>query len=93
LIANGAFSNGDRELFKPIIENLLRSDPFMVLADYRSYIDSQEEVGCMWRDSERWTRASILTVARIGRFSSDRSIHEYCRDIWQVQPVTISESA
>jgi starch phosphorylase len=92
-IANGAFSNGDRELFKPIIENLLRSDPFMVLADYRSYIDSQEEVGCMWRDSERWTRASILTVARIGRFSSDRSIHEYCRDIWQVQPVTISESA
>jgi starch phosphorylase len=89
-IANGAFSNGDRELFKPIIENLLRSDPFMVLADYRSYIDSQEEVGCMWRDSERWTRASILTVARIGRFSSDRSIHEYCRDIWQVQPVTIS---
>jgi starch phosphorylase len=89
-IANGAFSNGDRELFKPIIENLLRSDPFMVLADYRSYIDSQEEVGRMWRDSERWTRASILTVARIGRFSSDRSIHEYCRDIWQVQPVTIS---
>src|SRR5262249_27178812 len=73
-IANGAFSNGDRELFKPIIENLLGSDPFMVLADYRSYVECQEEVGSMWRDSERWTRASILTVARIGRFSSDRSI-------------------
>jgi glycogen phosphorylase len=89
-IANGAFSGGDRELFKPIIDNLLESDPFMVLADYRSYIECQEEVGRMWRDSERWTRASILTVARIGSFSSDRSIHDYCRDIWKVEPVSIS---
>ena len=78
-ISDGAFSNGDRELFKPIVANLLGSDPYMLLADYRSYVDHQEEVGRVWRDPERWTRSSILNVARMGRFSSDRSIHEYCR--------------
>jgi starch phosphorylase len=88
-IANGAFSNGDRELFKPIVDNLLGSDPYMLLADYRSYVDCQEEVGRVWRDTERWTRSSILNVARMGRFSSDRSIRDYCRDIWHVEPVPI----
>jgi starch phosphorylase len=86
-IADGAFANGDRELFRPIVENLLGSDPYMLLADYRSYVDCQEEVGRVWRDAERWTRASILNVARMGFFSSDRSIREYCRDIWHVKPV------
>src|SRR5437868_2989550 len=88
-IANGAFSNGDRELFRPIIENLLGPDPYMLLADYRSYVGCQEEVGRVWRDPERWTRSSILNVARMGRFSSDRSIREYCRDIWHVKAVPI----
>ncbi|MGZ8833898.1 MAG: glycogen/starch/alpha-glucan phosphorylase, partial [Thermoanaerobaculia bacterium] len=90
-IANGAFSNGDRELFKPIVENLLGSDPYMLLADYRSYVDCQEEVGRVWRDPERWTRSSILNVAHMGRFSSDRSICDYCRDIWHVEQVPISD--
>ena len=90
-IANGAFSNGDRELFKPIVDNLLGSDPYMLLADYRSYVECQEEVARVWRDPERWTRASILNVARMGRFSSDRAIREYCRDIWHVSPVPIPD--
>jgi starch phosphorylase len=90
-IADGAFSSRDRALFKPIVENLLGSDPYMLLADYRSYVDCQDAVGRAWRDPERWTRASILNVARMGRFSSDRSIREYCRDIWHVGPVPIPD--
>jgi starch phosphorylase len=73
------------------VDNLLGSDPYMLLADYRSYVDCQEEVGRVWLDPERWTRSSIINVARIGRFSSDRSIREYCRDIWHVEPVPISD--
>jgi starch phosphorylase len=90
-IANGAFSNGDRELFRPIVDNLLESDPFMLLADYRSYVECQEKVGRAWQDAERWTRSSILNVARMGRFSSDRSIGEYCRSIWHVKAVPIAD--
>jgi glycogen phosphorylase len=90
-IAGGAFSGGDRELFKPIVDNLLGSDPFMVLADYRAYIDCQDAVARAWRDPERWTRAAIRNVAHMGRFSSDRSIHDYCGDIWHVEPVPIPD--
>lgn len=90
-VENGTFSNGDRELFKPIVHDLLGSDPYLLLADYRSYVDCQEEVGRAWGDSERWTRSSILNVARMGRFSSDRSIRDYCRDIWHVEPVPIPD--
>jgi starch phosphorylase len=90
-IADGAFSHGDRDLFRPIVDNLLWSDPFMLLADYRAYVECQEEVGRVWRDAERWTRSTILNVARTGQFSSDRSIREYCRDIWHVQPVPIPD--
>jgi starch phosphorylase len=92
-IANGAFSNGDRELFKSIVDNLLWSDPYMLLADYRSYVDCQEEVSRMWRDTDRWTRASILNVSRMGSFSSDRAIAEYCSSIWHLDPVPISEQS
>src|SRR5205807_8188302 len=88
-IAGGAFSNGDRDLFKPIIDTLLWSDPYMLLADYRSYVQCQEEVGRLWRDPERWTHSSILNVARMGRFSSDRAIRQYCHDIWHAEPVPI----
>jgi starch phosphorylase len=90
-IGNGAFSNGDRELFKPLVDDLLGPDPYMLLADYRSYVDCQERVGEAWRDPERWTRSSILNVARMGRFSSDRSIREYCRSIWHIKPVPIPD--
>jgi starch phosphorylase len=90
-IADGAFSHGDRDLFRPIVDNLLWSDPYMLLADYRSYVECQEEVSRVWQDAERWTRSTILNVARTGQFSSDRSIREYCRDIWHVQPVPIPD--
>ncbi len=92
-LAAGEFSGGDRDVFRPIVENLLHHDPFLVLADYRAYVDAQAKVEGAWRDEEGWTRASILNVARAGRFSSDRSIYEYCRDIWRVEPLPVSDAA
>ena len=68
-IADGAFSIGDHELFKPVVDDLLGYDPYMLLADCRSYVDCQEEIGRVWRNCERWTRTSILNVARMGWFS------------------------
>jgi len=91
LIRSGHFSNGDRELFRPLVDSMLYSDPYLLLADYASYIACQEQVSRAFQDKDRWTRMSILTVARMGKFSSDRSILEYCRDIWNVsqQPVEL----
>jgi starch phosphorylase len=91
LIDSGFFSNGDRELFRPLVESLLNRDEYMLFADYQSYIDCQQRVSEAYRDQENWTRMSILNSARVGRFSSDRSIRDYCRDIWHVSPVTIDE--
>ena len=88
-IAAGEFSNGDRELFKPLVDNLLHKDPFLLLADYQSYIECQEKVSQAYKDRENWTRMSILNVARMGKFSSDRSIREYCKDIWNAKPVPV----
>jgi len=76
-------------VFRPLIENLLHSDPFLVLADYADYITCQEKVSVAWKDSEHWSRMSILNTARSGKFSSDRAISEYCDTIWNVPPVTI----
>jgi starch phosphorylase len=90
LIANGYFSHGDREVFRPIVDNLRHADPFLVLADYAAYIACQEKVSAAWKDGEGWTRMSILNSARSGKFSSDRAIAEYCDDIWNVQPVNIT---
>jgi len=86
LIDAGAFSNGDRELFRPLVESLLVRDEYLLFADYQSYIDCQQRVSAAYRDQESWTRMSILNCARVGRFSSDRSIREYCRRIWSVVP-------
>ena len=85
-IASGALSRGDAELFRPIVENLLNDDPFLLLADYQAYIDAQERVSALWRDPQAWTRQSILNSARMGKFSSDRSIRDYCERVWNVQP-------
>ncbi len=87
LLQSGFFAKGDAELFRPLVENLLHSDPFFVLADFQSYADCQDEVGRVYQDAGRWTRMSILNVARSGKFSSDRAIDEYCRDIWNAKPV------
>jgi starch phosphorylase len=83
-IADGTFSPGDPGLFRPIVDSLLNQDPFMVLADYESYIACQTEVARAYRDSDHWAAMSILNVARIGRFSSDRAIRDYCLDIWDI---------
>ncbi len=93
LIDAGEFSNGDRELFRPLLESLLITDEYMLCADYQSYIDCQQRVSEAHRDQEHWTRMSILNCARAGRFSSDRSIREYCRDIWHVTPVAAGRGA
>lgn len=84
-IASGALSRGDPGLFRPIIDNLLKHDPFLVLADYQSYIECQTKVSDLWCDQEAWVRKSILNVARMGKFSSDRSIRDYCDKVWKVE--------
>ena len=89
LISSGFFSHGDPNLFKPLVDNLLYDDPYLLLADYQSYIECQEKVSQAYKDQENWTRMSILNVARMGKFSSDRAIREYCEDIWNVEPVSI----
>lgn len=89
-IASGYFSPDRPDLFKPIVESLLSRDEYLLLADYQSYIDCQERVSQAYRDQDNWTRMSILNVARTGKFSSDRTIRDYCQDIWQAQPVSIN---
>ena len=87
LIDSGFFTNGDRTVFRPLVESLLTRDDYMLLADYQAYVDCQERVSDAFRDRTNWTRMSILNGARVGRFSSDRSIRDYCRDIWDVRPM------
>jgi len=89
LIASGHFSRGDTEVFRPLVDNLTLSDPFLVLADYAAYVACQEQVSMAWQDTETWTRMSIRNTARSGKFSSDRAIREYCAEIWNVHPVTV----
>nr|WP_307225043.1 glycogen/starch/alpha-glucan phosphorylase [Microbacterium arborescens] len=86
LIGSGAFSDGDRSTFEPVVSNLLYDDRFMVLADYTSYIAAQERVDAAYADRDAWTRSAILNVARTGFFSSDRSIRDYIDRIWHTQP-------
>lgn len=88
-ISSGTLAAGDKSLFRPLVDNLLWHDPFLVLADYQSYIDFQAEVSKLWGYTEAWTRKSILNVARMGKFSSDRSINDYCEMVWKVKPVPV----
>jgi len=88
-ISSGVPAAGDKSLFRPLVDSLLWHDPYLVLADYQSYIDCQEEVSRLWGDQQEWTRKSILNVARMGKFSSDRSIKDYCEMVWKVKPVPV----
>jgi len=92
LIEQGHFSNGDQELFRPLLQNLTGSDPFFVLADFADYLRAQGEVSQTWADPTRWNRMALLNTARTGFFSSDRSIRQYAKDIWRAEafPVTIT---
>jgi starch phosphorylase len=83
-IADGVFSPDQPDLFRPLVDSLLNHDPFMVLADYAAYIECQDRVARAYTNTSEWTRMCILNVARMGHFSSDRSIRDYCRNIWNI---------
>jgi starch phosphorylase len=89
LIASGRFSDGDTERYAPLIRSLRERDEYLVLADYRAYLDAQERVSRDYVDRDAWTRRAVQTVARMGYFSSDRSIREYCEQIWKVSAVSV----
>ncbi|MDT5141892.1 MAG: glycogen phosphorylase, partial [Mycobacterium sp.] len=89
LIAAGHFTGGDTEVLRPVVDSLRYHDPFLVLADYRSYLDCQAKVDDAWQDADAWSRMSILNSARSGKFSSDRAIAQYCDEIWGVEPMRV----
>jgi starch phosphorylase len=86
-ISSGSLSRGDVNLFRPLVDALLYHDTYMLFADYQSYLDCQERAAAAFRNRSQWTRMSILNVARMGKFSSDRSIREYCSHIWGAKPL------
>ena len=90
LIADGHFSVTDPGFFRPLVESLLQHDPYLVLADYRAYVDAQREVEAAWADPARWTAMAVRNVAGMGWFSSDRTIREYAEEIWQARPVRVA---
>ncbi len=89
LIASGCFAPAEPGLFQPLVDSLLNDDQYMLLADFQSYVECQERVSAAFVDHEQWTRTSILNVARSGKFSSDRSIRQYCDEIWHAQAVPV----
>ncbi|NJR59578.1 MAG: glycogen/starch/alpha-glucan phosphorylase [Cyanobacteria bacterium CRU_2_1] len=88
-LSSGFFSHGDTNLFKPLLDSLLYHDDYLLLADYQSYVECQDRVSQAYRNQDRWTRMSILNVARMGKFSSDRSIRDYLQTIWKTPTVQI----
>jgi starch phosphorylase len=86
LISSGAFSDGDRNAFEPVVSNLLYQDRFMALADYQAYIDTQTKVEKAYVNKEAWTKSAIRNIARCGFFSSDRSMRDYLTRIWGATP-------
>ncbi len=93
LIREGFFSPDDPGLFHPLVDQLLNEDPYMVLADFEAYHAAQTAVDALYRDPAQWTRKTILNLAAMGRFSSDRTIHEYNRDIWKADPLSITKNS
>lgn len=88
-LVSGKLAGGDTELFRPIYDELLGRDPYLLLKDYESYIERMEEIHEIWRQPNEWARRSILNVANMGKFSADRSIRDYCENIWKVEPVRV----
>lgn len=89
LVNSGHFLHGDTNLFKPLVDSLMKYDPYMLFADYQSYVDCQEQVSQAYKNRDNWTRMSILNTARMGKFSSDRAIREYGKEIWDAKPVKV----
>jgi starch phosphorylase len=89
MIASGFFSPQDPHLFKPIVHSLLdHGDYYLVLADFKSYAETQDTVSEIYKDTHRWTRMSILNTANMGKFSSDRAVLEYADHIWNAAALT-----
>ncbi len=92
MIDSGFFSVEEPQRYQPIVDNLLnKGDNYLLLADYASYIATQDEVGKTYQDQEEWSRRAILNVAHMAKFSSDRTISEYAKNIWQVEPLKIKK--
>ena len=89
LIASGFFSPENPGLFKPLFDSLMNEDEYLLMADFDAYVECQERVSQAYRDQEKWTKMAILNVAHMGKFSSDRTIQEYCDDIWKINSVKI----
>ncbi|HXA19940.1 MAG TPA: glycogen/starch/alpha-glucan phosphorylase [Thermoanaerobaculia bacterium] len=93
-IAAGHFSRGDKDIFRPIVSKLLSaSDEYVHLADLAPYLETQRRVDEAWLDRGQWNRKSLLNIARMGKFSSDRTIAEYARDIWKIKAAVIGSFA
>jgi starch phosphorylase len=89
LIQAGHFSHGDTSLFKPLIDSLLKYDPYLLCADYQSYVDCQDRVSKAYQETDNWVRMSIFNTTRMGKFSSDRAIQQYAEAVWQASPVKV----
>jgi len=93
-IASGHFSRGDKDIFRPIVAKLLSArDEYVHLADFDSYVETQQQVDIEYKDRAAWNRKALLNIARMGKFSSDRTISEYAREIWKIKPAVIGAFA
>jgi len=92
MIASDYFNKNEPGIFKSIVDGLLGVDFYCLLADYQAYIDAQDKVSGLYQNAGEWTKMAILNVARVGKFSSDRSIKEYAEKIWKVEPVKINQT-
>ena len=88
-LSNENFNRKEPGIFKPIVDSLLNVDYYCLFPDYRSYIKTQDKVSKLYKDLDKWAQKSILNVARIGKFSSDRSVQQYAKNIWKVKPVKL----
>ncbi|MEZ4308210.1 MAG: glycogen/starch/alpha-glucan phosphorylase [Polyangiaceae bacterium] len=93
LVASDFFNPQEPQLFKPIVEELLGRDQYMIMADFAAYSACQERVAAAYEDQEAWSRTALLNIARMGSFSSDRTIREYASDIWRIEPVDVPPPA
>jgi starch phosphorylase len=89
LVSSGQFSDGDRDLFGPLLHGLLQSDSFFVLADFEAYLQAQQRIDGRWLDQRGWRHSSLMNTARSGFFSSDRSIQDYADRVWKVDPMPV----
>jgi len=90
-IASDYFSKDEPGIFNPLIDSLMNDDNYCLFADFQSYVDMQDEVSRVYKNVDEWTKKSIYNVARIGKFSSDRSVNEYAEKIWKVKPTPIKD--